>query len=211
MKRLKIMFDFSLEEYEKKYNLLAGVDEVGRGPLAGPVVACAVIMPKGMIIEGVKDSKKLTPKKRDMLDLLIREHALGIGIGIEDEKSIDEINIKQATRKAMKTALDNIFTKEGEKISADIVFVDAEKIDCQIPQESLIKGDDRCFIIACASIVAKVLRDKMMVEYEEQYPGYDFPKNKGYGTKKHREALLEIGPCSIHRKTFLRKILHGKV
>src|SRR5699024_2727582 len=98
-----------------------------------------------------KDSKKLTPKKRDMLDLLIREHALGIGIGIEDEKSIDEINIKQATRKAMKTALDNIFTKEGEKISADIVFVDAEKIDCQIPQESLIKGDDRCFIIACAS------------------------------------------------------------
>ncbi len=211
MKRLKIMFDFSLEEYEKKYNLLAGVDEVGRGPLAGPVVACAVIMPKGMIIEGVKDSKKLTPKKRDMLDLLIREHALGIGIGIEDEKSIDEINIKQATRKAMKTALDNIFTKEGEKISADIVFVDAEKIDCQIPQESLIKGDDRCFIIACASIVAKVLRDKMMVEYEEQYPGYDFAKNKGYGTKKHREALLEIGPCSIHRKTFLRKILHGKV
>ncbi|MGO4987549.1 MAG: ribonuclease HII [Gallicola sp.] len=205
------MFDFSLEEYEKKYNLLAGVDEVGRGPLAGPVVACAVIMPKGMIIEGVKDSKKLTPKKRDMLDLLIREHALGIGIGIEDEKSIDEINIKQATRKAMKTALDNIFTKEGEKISADIVFVDAEKIDCQIPQESLIKGDDRCFIIACASIVAKVLRDKMMVEYEEQYPGYDFAKNKGYGTKKHREALLEIGPCSIHRKTFLRKILHGKV
>lgn len=205
------MFDFSLEEYEKKYNLLAGVDEVGRGPLAGPVVACAVIMPKGMIIEGVKDSKKLTPKKRDMLDLLIREHALGIGIGIEDEKSIDEINIKQATRKAMKTGLDNIFTKEGEKISADIVFVDAEKIDCQIPQESLIKGDDRCFIIACASIVAKVLRDKMMVEYEEQYPGYDFAKNKGYGTKKHREALLEIGPCSIHRKTFLRKILHGKV
>lgn len=205
------MFDFSLEEYEKKYNLLAGVDEVGRGPLAGPVVACAVIMPKDMIIEGVKDSKKLTPKKRDMLDLLIREHALGIGIGIEDEKSIDEINIKQATRKAMKTALDNIFTKEGEKISADIVFVDAEKIDCQIPQESLIKGDDRCFIIACASIVAKVLRDKMMVEYEEQYPGYDFAKNKGYGTKKHREALLEIGPCSIHRKTFLRKILHGKV
>ena len=163
------MFDFSLEEYEKKYNLLAGVDEVGRGPLAGPVVACAVIMPKGMIIEGVKDSKKLTPKKRDMLDLLIREHALGIGIGIEDEKSIDEINIKQATRKAMKTALDNIFTKEGEKISADIVFVDAEKIDCQIPQESLIKGDDRCFIIACASIVAKVLRDKMMVEYEEHH------------------------------------------
>lgn len=205
------MFDFSLEEYEKKYNLLAGVDEVGRGPLAGPVVACAVIMPKGMIIEGVKDSKKLTPKKRDMLDLLIREHALGIGIGIEDEKSIDEINIKQATRKAMKTALDNILTKEGEKISADIVFVDAENIDCQIPQESLIKGDDRCFIIACASIVAKVLRDKMMIEYEEQYPGYDFAKNKGYGTKKHREALLEIGPCPIHRKTFLRKILHGKI
>lgn len=205
------MFDFSLEEYEKKYNLLAGVDEVGRGPLAGPVVACAVIMPKGMIIEGVKDSKKLTPKKRNMLDLLIREHALGIGIGIEDEKSIDEINIKQATRKAMKTALDNIFTKEGEKISADIVFVDAENIDCQIPQESLIKGDDRCFIIACASIVAKVLRDKMMIEYEEQYPGYDFAKNKGYGTKKHREALLEIGPCPIHRKTFLRKILHGKI
>ncbi len=205
------MFDFSLEEYEKNYQYLAGVDEVGRGPLAGPVVACAVVMPKGIFIEGVKDSKKLTPKKRDALDLLIREKALGIGIGIEEEASIDEINIKQATRKAMKTALENIRTKEGEKIEADIVFVDAEEIECSIPQENLIKGDDRCFIIACASIVAKVLRDKMMVEYEKDYPGYDFAKNKGYGTKKHREALLEIGPCPIHRKTFLRKILHGKI
>ncbi|MDO5649827.1 MAG: ribonuclease HII [Gallicola sp.] len=205
------MFDFSLEEYEKNYEYLAGVDEVGRGPLAGPVVACAVVMPKGILIEGVKDSKKLTPKKRDALDLLIRDKALGIGIGIEREASIDEINIKQATRKAMKTALENIRTKEGEKIEADIVFVDAEQIDCSIPQESLIKGDDRCFIIACASIVAKVLRDKMMVEYEKDYPGYDFANNKGYGTKKHRQALLEIGPCPIHRKTFLRKILHGKI
>lgn len=205
------MFDFSLEEYEKKYEFLAGVDEVGRGPLAGPVVACAVVMPKGLLIEGVKDSKKLTPKKREALDLLIRENAIGIGIGIEDEKSIDDINIKQATRKAMKQALENIISSTGEKISPEMVFVDAENIDCTIPQESIIKGDDRCFIIACASIVAKVLRDKMMIDYEEQYPGYDFAKNKGYGTKKHREALLEIGPCPIHRKTFLRKILNENV
>lgn len=205
------MFDFSLEEYEKKYEFLAGVDEVGRGPLAGPVVACAVVMPKGIIIEGVKDSKKLTPKKREALDLLIRDNAVGIGIGIEDENSIDEINIKQATRKAMKSALENIYSSTGEKIFPDMVFVDAENIDCRIPQESIIKGDDRCYIIACASIVAKVLRDKMMIDYEDQYPGYDFSKNKGYGTKKHREALLEMGPCPIHRRSFLRKILNENV
>lgn len=202
------MFDFSLEDYEKKYDLLVGVDEVGRGPLAGPVVACAIIMPKNSIIDGVMDSKKCSPKNREALDLLIREEAIAIGIGIEDEQSIDEINIKAATRKAMKTAVENMKDPLGNPIQGEMVFIDAEEIDTDLPQISIIKGDDRCYPIACASIVAKVYRDRMMVEYDNEYPEYGFSAHKGYGTKKHREAILEYGPCSIHRRTFLRKILN---
>src|SRR5699024_1394884 len=140
---------------------LAGVDEVGRGPLAGPVVACAVIMPKGKYIDGIKDSKKLSEKKRIILDKAIREEAIAIGIGVVDEKDIDEINIKQANLKAMKIAVERLKDKDGNIIKPDMVFIDAEKIDTEIPQVSLIKGDDRCYPIACASIVAKVFRDAM--------------------------------------------------
>ena len=201
------MFDFDIEPYYEKYINLAGVDEVGRGPLAGPVVACAVIMPKGKYIDGIKDSKKLSEKKRIILDKAIREEAIAIGIGVVDEKVIDEINIKQATLKAMKIAVENLKDKDGNIIKPDMVFIDAEKIDTEIPQVSLIKGDDRCYPIACASIVAKVFRDAMFIEYDRMYPGYEFLNNKGYGTKKHREAILEKGIVDIHRRSFLKKIL----
>lgn len=201
------MFDFDIEPYYEKYINLAGVDEVGRGPLAGPVVACAVIMPKGKYIDGIKDSKKLSEKKRIILDKAIREEAIAIGIGVVDEKVIDEINIKQATLKAMKIAVENLKDKDGNIIKPDMVFIDAEKIDTEIPQVSLIKGDYRCYPIACASIVAKVFRDAMFIEYDRMYPGYEFLNNKGYGTKKHREAILEKGIVDIHRRSFLKKIL----
>lgn len=204
------MFDFDLRDYERDYEFIAGVDEVGRGPLAGPVVACAVIMPKGEEIPGVMDSKKLTPKKREALDKIIREKAIAIGIGMMDEKAIDEINIRQATLRAMKEAVLNLKDAKGNLFKPGYIFVDAEKIDIDIPQEALIKGDDHCYPIACASILAKVYRDNIMVKYEDVYPGYDLAKNKGYGTKKHREALLEKGPTPIHRRSFLRKILNGK-
>lgn len=204
------MLDYDLEEYYKKGYLIAGVDEVGRGPLAGPVVSCAVIMPNNEFIEGIKDSKKLSEKKRNILDEEIRKNAVAIGIGVVDEKTIDEINIKQATRLAMKIAVENLKNFMGDIISPDIVFIDAENIDIKNRQISLIKGDDICYPIACASIVAKVYRDRMFVELEEKYPGYDLLNNKGYGTKKHREALLELGVTPIHRKTFLKKLLGNK-
>lgn len=204
------MIDFKMEGYYEKYKLIAGIDEVGRGPLAGPVVSCAAIMPNGEFIEGVKDSKKLSEKKRILLDEKIRENAIAIGIGIVDEKTIDNINIKQATRLSMKYAVENLIDKNGNKIIPEILFIDAENIDLNIKQVSLIKGDDHCYNIACASIVAKVFRDSMFVEYEQEYPGYDLIKNKGYGTKSHREAILKLGVTPIHRKTFLKKLLGEK-
>ncbi|WP_237036570.1 ribonuclease HII [Mediannikoviicoccus vaginalis] len=195
----------------KKYSgkLICGVDEVGRGPLAGPVVACAVIMGEEKI-EGVKDSKKLSAKKREALNKEIIDKAKAIGIGVIDEKVIDEINIKQATRLAMKIAVEDLKDKQGGAVRPDVVMIDAEHIDIDIEQVSLIKGDELVYEISCASIVAKVLRDSYFIELDEKYPGYDFLNNKGYGTKKHREALLELGPTPIHRKTFLKKILGAK-
>ncbi|HHX68172.1 MAG: ribonuclease HII [Miniphocaeibacter sp.] len=201
------MFDYDLTKYYNSNFKIAGVDEVGRGPLAGPVVSCAIIMPNGDFIEGVKDSKKLSEKKRIALNEEIRQRAIAIGIGVVDEKTIDEINIKQATRLAMKIAVENLKDKNGEKFSPDITFIDAENIDLDIRQESLIKGDDICYPIACASIVAKVFRDNMFIDFDEKYPGYDFLKNKGYGTKKHREAILRLGVTPIHRHSFLKKLL----
>ena len=201
------MFDYDLTEFYKDKYIIAGVDEVGRGPLAGPVVACAIIMPNGLFIEGVKDSKKLSEKKRTILDQKIRQEAIAIGIGVVDEKTIDKINIKQATRLAMKMAVENLVDNSKYSIAPNIVLIDAENIDIDIKQISIIKGDDRCYPIACASIVAKVYRDSLFENLETLYPGYEFYKNKGYGTKKHREAILEIGITPIHRKSFLKKIL----
>jgi len=190
------------------YRLIAGVDEVGRGPLAGPVVAAAVVLPESFDVLGVDDSKKLSEKRREELFACIREQAVAWGIGMADQQVIDEINILQATKQAMKQAIAQV----REKLAAcgqgdlDYVLFDALTIDdVQLPQEGIVKGDSRVLAIAAASILAKVTRDRMMVEYAEQYPGYAFERNKGYGTKAHYEGLRAQGMCPIHRRSFLRK------
>jgi ribonuclease HII len=193
--------------WDKGYNYIACIDEVGRGCLAGSVVTCAIIMPKGLLIEGVNDSKKLTAKKREELFDIIIESSLGYGIGEYDCKKVDEYNIKNATKLAMVQAVENIKDKEGNKIVPDYILVDAEKLDINIPQFNIIHGDAICHGIAAASIIAKVTRDRQMELLHFQYPEYNFSKNKGYGTKEHIEALLEYGPSEIHRKSFVKKIL----
>lgn len=189
------------ELHAKGYEFIAGVDEVGRGPLAGPVVAAAVILPEDFDILGIDDSKKLSEKKREMYFDIIKEKAIAYGIGMADHEVIDDINILQATKVAMKRAIEDLQHK------TDYVLFDAMKIDdVDIPQESIIKGDAKVLAIAAASIIAKVTRDRMMVEYAEQYPGYAFEKNKGYGTKAHYEGIREYGTCPIHRMTFLKNM-----
>ena len=192
-------------EYEKQYGhcqYIAGVDEVGRGPLAGPVVTCAVILPKDEKILYVNDSKKLSEKKREELYDIIMEKALDVSIGIESPSVIDDINILQATLKAMSTSVNDL------KYKPDIVFVDAVKIpNIDSDQLSIIKGDAKSISIACASIIAKVTRDRMMEEYDELYPQYDFKSNKGYGSAHHIEALKKYGPCPIHRHSFIKSFI----
>ena len=188
-------------EYERKYynlnkKLIAGVDEVGRGPLAGPVVSAAVIMPKDFYIEGVTDSKKLSEKKRDLLEKEILENAIAVGISFIDEKIIDEVNIYEASKLAMLEAINKLDPKP------DIILIDAMKLEHEIETESIIKGDEKSFMIACASIVAKQARDRFMVELSKKYPEYHFDKHKGYPTKLHIEALEKYGVLDIHRKTY---------
>ena len=200
------MLEFENGLYDKGYNKIACIDEVGRGCLLGDVVACAIVMPKGLFIEGVKDSKKLTPKKRDQLYDIILENCIAYGIGRVDSKTIDKINIKESTRLAMKIAVENLKDKLGKRISPDYILIDAEKVYLNIPQEGIIKGDDKSHGIACASIVAKVYRDRLCLEWAEEYPGYGIEKHKGYGTKAHYEAIEKNGILSIHRNTFLKRI-----
>lgn len=196
------------------YKYIAGVDEVGRGPLAGPVVTAAVVLPEDFDVLGIDDSKKLSEKKREELFDIIMERAVAVGIGEASEKTIDEINILQATKVAMRKAVEECDAKLREKMaeagesgSIDYVLFDAMKIDeIEKPQESIIKGDANILAIAAASIIAKVTRDRMMVEYDERYPGYAFAKNKGYGTKAHYEGLHAQGMCPIHRRTFLKNL-----
>lgn len=189
----------------KKY--IAGIDEVGRGPLAGPVYAAVVVMPDDWDVPGVNDSKKLSPKKREELSSLIKERAIGYGIGIADNHEIDDINILEATKKAMSRAIANCnaMLKERYGSEIDYLLIDAVKLPVEIEQESLIKGDEKCLCIAAASIVAKVARDSFMVEMDEKYPGYDFAGNKGYGTAAHYDGLRELGYSPIHRRSFLKK------
>lgn len=191
--------------YEERFRdkgYLCGIDEVGRGPLAGPVMAGAVILPKDHPILYLNDSKKLTPKKRDELYEVIMKEAVAVGIGSEDEKVVDEINILQATYSAMRKAILKLAVKP------DFLLVDAVTIpDTGIPECPIIKGDAKSVSIAAASIVAKVTRDRLMVEYDRIYPEYHFAKNKGYGTAEHIAALKKYGPCPIHRRSFIRKIL----
>jgi len=202
------MLKIEKELWDKGYKYLACIDEVGRGCLAGSVVTCAVIMPQDLLIEGVNDSKKLTPKKRDKLFDIIKEKAIAIGIGEMDCTKVDEINIKNATKLAMIQAVANLRDKDGNQIIPEYLLIDAEKLDLNIPQLNIIKGDAKCHGIAAASIIAKVTRDRQMDELDKVYPEYKFSKNKGYGTKDHVQALLEYGPTDIHRTTFLKKILN---
>lgn len=190
------MKEFENELYNNGINFIAGIDEVGRGPLVGPVVTAAVILPKDFYDERINDSKKLTEKKRELLYDVIMENALSVGIGMSSPEVIDEINILNATKKAMVEAVNNL------SIKPEHLLIDAVKLDIDIPQTSIIKGDAKSESIAAASIIAKVTRDRMMVELDKKYPMYDFKHNKGYGTKKHIEALYEYGPISEHRKSF---------
>lgn len=191
--------------FEKKYSdytYICGVDEVGRGPLAGPVVAGAVILPKDCRILYINDSKKLSAKKREELSREIHEQAIAIGIGLSTQERIDEINILQATYEAMRKAIDSL------SVTPSLLLNDAVTIPkVDIPQVAIVKGDARSISIGAASIVAKVYRDKMMEEYDNMYPGYGFASNKGYGSKEHIEALRSLGPCPLHRRSFLKSIL----
>ncbi|MHC5217574.1 ribonuclease HII [Enterococcus sp. LJL128] len=186
------------EEEAKKagHRLIAGIDEVGRGPLAGPVVAAAVILPEKCELLGLNDSKQLSIKKREALYDQIQSQAIAIGIGMVDHKEIDEINIYQASKKAMKMAVKDL------DFTPDYLLIDAMELELSIPQKKLIKGDARSVSIAAASIVAKVCRDRLMEDYSKVFPGYGFERNAGYGTKEHLEGMKKQGICAIHRRTF---------
>jgi len=190
-------------QYEKEclsrgYARVAGVDEVGRGPLAGPVVCCAVIMPTDNLIEGVTDSKKLTEKKREQLARIIKERAIACSIYEIWQDEIDKINILEAVKKCMVKAV------EGLSEKPDITLVDGVDTHLPINAEYVIKGDLKSYTIGCASIVAKVYRDNLMIDFAKEFPEYGFDKHKGYGTKAHIEKIKEIGPCKLHRKTFIK-------
>lgn len=196
--------DYTYEHnaYLRGFTAVCGIDEAGRGPLAGPVCAAAVLLPEGLVIDGLNDSKKLSEKKRELLFPVIQENALAFGIGFADEKEIDEINILQATFLAMRRAFDAMQRR------CDYVLVDGNRMPpMPVPGETVVKGDAKSPSIAAASILAKVSRDRVMLEYAKQYPEYQFEKHKGYGTKAHVEALRAFGPSPIHRRTFLKKIL----
>ena len=189
---------YERELYKKGINLIGGVDEVGRGPLVGPVVTCCVVLPKNYKLDGLTDSKKLSKKKREeYYDILVKD-ALAIGIGIKDENVIDEVNILEATKLAMKEAIE----KAKEKVSIEHILIDAVKLDIDIPTTSIVKGDLKSITISAASVIAKVTRDRMLEELDKKYPEYGFKDNAGYGTKKHIEAIKKYGIIKEHRKTF---------
>ena len=198
-------FKFENEAKAQGYNVVCGIDEAGRGPLAGPVCAAAVILPEGCEIEGINDSKKLTEKKREALYDVIIEKALAYGIATADEKEIDEINILQATYLAMNRAFQKL------EIKPDMALVDGNRDpNLGIPTQTIVKGDARSMSITAASILAKVTRDRFMLEMDKKYPEYQFAKHKGYGTKLHYEMLTEYGPSEIHRMTFLKSFYGNK-
>ncbi|MBO4478997.1 MAG: ribonuclease HII [Clostridia bacterium] len=197
MKAEKDTLVFERELLASGAKLIGGMDEAGRGPLAGPVVAAAVVMPLDDVIEGVDDSKKLTEKKRERLFDEIIKKALAYKIVAVDEKVIDEINILNATKKAMTECV------SGLSVRPDVVLVDAVKLSLDVPTKAIIKGDALSYSIGAASILAKVYRDRLMQEYDAIYPWYGFAQNKGYGTKDHIDALKSVGPSPIHRRTFI--------
>ena len=193
---LKDNYYFERKLRDRGINFIAGVDEVGRGPLVGPVVASCVVLPENFNLEGLTDSKKLSEKKREYFYDLIMEQALGVGVGIISEKKIDEVNIYEATKMAMKEAINNCSCK------VEHVLIDAMKLDIDIPTTSIIKGDLKSITISAASVIAKVTRDRMLDELDSKYPMYDFKNNKGYPTKKHLDAIKEYGIIDEHRKSY---------
>lgn len=193
------MLRYEKELYQQGYQAIAGIDEVGRGPLAGPVVTACVILPKNCKIKHLNDSKKIPKKHHEEIYQEILARALGIGIGIVDNNVIDQINIYEATKVGMLQAINQL---KGEVTKPDYLLIDAMHLETSIPQQSLLKGDANSLSIAAASIVAKVTRDRMMADYANDYPGYAFEKNVGYGTKEHLEGLKKYGITPIHRKTF---------
>ena len=203
IERLNVLKEFEHNLYKTGLKYIAGIDEAGRGPLAGPVVVGIAIMKPDSFIEGINDSKKISEKKREKLYEQITEEAIDWAVGIVDQNEIDEINILNATKKALHMAISNL------KVKPDRILVDAlEHIDtCGVPYTSIIKGDAKVYSISAASIIAKVTRDRMMQEYDEIYPEYGFAGHKGYGTAKHIQAIKEHGPCPIHRKTFIKNFV----
>ena len=203
LERLTKLKEIEKDLYEKGFNNICGSDEAGRGPLAGPVVVAGVIMPKDSMIEGINDSKKVSEKKREKLYDLILEEAISYSVAIIGQDVIDEINILNATKEGVTKVV------EGLDVKPDLIVVDAlEHINTKgIPYESIIKGDAKCYNIAAASIIAKVTRDRIMRQWDEIYPQYEFKSHKGYGTAKHIAAIKEYGLCPIHRRSFTKKFV----
>jgi len=200
IQRLEEMYIYEREAFRQGIRFVAGIDEAGRGPLAGPVVAACVMLPENCLIEGVNDSKKLSAAKREQLYEIIMEKAISVGVGIVDEKTIDEINILNAAKLAMKKAVEQVVP------APELLLIDAVELpDVSIPQKPIIKGDALSFSIAAASIIAKVTRDRMLDELDEKYPVYGFRQHKGYGTAQHIAAIKKYGICPIHRISFTKK------
>ena len=191
----QILIEYEIKAQEKGFKIIAGVDEAGRGPLAGPVVAAAVVLTKYVKLEGLDDSKKMSPKKREKFFPKIQE--MPNAVAIVGQEIIDNINILQATKLAMKEAVAKLM------ITPDIILIDGnQKINSPIEQWAIVKGDAKSLSIAAASVLAKVTRDRLMEEYDQQYPQYEFSRHKGYGTQRHRNLIAKYGPCPIHRKSF---------
>ena len=214
--RLKVIKEIEENLYNEGITSIAGIDEAGRGPLAGPVVVASVIMPRESMIEGVNDSKKVSEKKREKLYDEIINECIAYGVGIIDQEEIDKINILNATKegltKAIKEMENNLKEKKQKIEKPEIILVDAlTKIDTDhIPYRSIIKGDSKSYSIAAASIIAKVTRDRIMRQWDEVYPMYGFAKHKGYGTAAHMEAIREYGLCPLHRRSFVKNIVINK-
>ena len=202
--RLNELKEIDKSYFKKGYNYICGIDEAGRGPLAGPVVVAAVIMPKDSMIEGVNDSKKVSEKKREKLYELIIEEAISYSVGIVDQNEIDRINILNATKAGLTEAVRTL------KVKPELILVDAlTNIDtCGVPYQSIIKGDAKSYSIAAASIIAKVTRDRIMREWDKVYPQYGFERHKGYGTAAHISAIKENGLCPLHRLSFVKNIIN---
>ena len=196
-------YEFEKAAVNSGFSCICGVDEAGRGPLAGPVCAAAVILPEGAVIEGLDDSKKLTEKKREGLYDIIKETAVAYSVAYGTLEEIETVNILEATYLAMNRAI------EGLNVKPDFALIDGNRVprEIKIPCETVVKGDSKSMSVAAASVLAKVTRDRLMLEYDKKYPEYNFKKHKGYGTKEHTELIKQYGPCEIHRLSFLKNIL----